>query len=581
MNKLLKLSFSFAIITFISFIISGCSTKKLIKEHNSFAQKELDILKEDKLHNASASLLKTEIIQKKSYIDLSVTKKLKDILAELSILENRIYMIIDEKNNINVPPTILSKILKINSLSKLRTYIEDTTNYTLEISKNKYVVNRPKVIRVFDKKILETDFSNIVFSVKSKSTVAALLTKLSRKVGFSIIYKNDLTQSIDSANSENNQNSGAGAGNYFSNEYVYFTGNKVSDFLSYIEQNFNVYTDINYEDKIITISKYKTKVFNITALNYTITLADAEVSGSSGASSKNAVTSNASFQGIESFKENLERYFEGDSNSKLIFNSDSGQIIVKTTNEKMKETERIINEYNKKYTTQIEIIFDIYEFVLNKSFNLGTDASYKGETGTKLDTTSLKTNILTAITNVDEPKDVEIKFNSDNDFVRYAKSYTYRQIFTNNIPDSINIGNNRKYVASHSTVTTSGQSSDSTSEDQDIKDLTEGIAISILPRVVGNKIIIKNEVKINSTNAVQSAGTKDKSISLPDQDVKTIPGHVVLVSGDRRVIGSYQDFQDIKNYKGVAPIEDFVIMGASGKKFIKKEIVVVLSAKIL
>jgi len=584
MSKLLKLGFSVAI---AAFLLSGCSTKGLIKEHNSFAQEQLDNLKQDKLDNASAALMKTEVIQKKSYIDLSITKKLKDILAELSMLENKIYMIIDEKNNINIPATISSDLLKIDSLSKLKTYIEDTTNYTLEISKNKYVNNRPKIIRVLDKKALETDFSNTVFSVKSKSTVAALLTELSRKVGFSIIYKDDLTQST---NINNNDIGNINKENYFSNEYVYFTGNKVSDFLSYIEQNFNVYTDINYEDKIITISKYKTKVFNITALNYNIKLGDAQINNASSSSdsysttpteTNNAVTSETEIKGVEIFKENLEKYLEGDMNSKLIFNVDSGQIIVKTTNQNMKEIERIINEYNKKYTTQVEITFDIYEFVLNKSFNLGTDIGYTGNSGTTINTNFLESNILNAITNIGKANDVEVKFDSNNNFIRYAKSYTYRQIYTNNIPNSINIGNNRKYVASNSTTTTSNTSTTS-STDQNIEDLTEGVVITLLPRVVGNKVIIKNEVKINSTNDLVPTTDKDGDTTyMPDQDVKTIPGHVVLTSGNKRVIGSYQDFQDIKNYKGAAPIEDFIIMGASGKKFVKKEIIVVLSAKIL
>jgi hypothetical protein len=591
MKRIITLGISTAL---AGFLLTGCSTKGMIKEHNDYSKEQLKNLSKDKLENASANLRSTEIHQEKKFIDLSVSKKLEDVLAELSKLENKIYMITDDKSNIYVPSTISSKLLKINNLNSLKTYIEDTTNYTLDITKNKYVNNRPKIIKVVDKKALESDFSNLNFQVSSKSTVSAALTELSKKINFSIIYKNDL----NSANSSTTTQDIASPDSldlfsekYFSDEYVYFTGNNVSDFLNYIEQNFDVYTDINYEDKIISISKYKTKMFNVTALNYNIKLSDAQMSSSTSSTDVSSTDSSTDgsaalqteteIKGVEIFKANLENFLVEDKLSKLIFNVDSGQIIVKTTNQNMKEIEKIINEYNKKYTTQIQVTVDIYEFVLNKNYNFGTDLKYTGNSSSA-GTNFLESNILSAITNIaGGKKDLNVLVDSKNDFIRYAKSYTYTKDLTNNIPDTINVGNNKKYIASSSTTTTSNTSTTS-STDQQIENLNEGVSITLMPRVVGNKIILKNEVKINSTNDLVASTDKDgNTIYMPDQDVKTLPGHVVITSGNKRVIGSYQDFQDVKNYKGAAPIEDFVIAGSSGKSFVKKEIIVVLSAKIL
>lgn len=582
--------------------VTGCTTKRMMNEYNSFANEQIDNISNDKDENASAALRKTEIIQEKKFIDLTVSKKLEDVLMELSKIENKIYMITDEKSNIYVPATISSSLLKIDNLNSLKTYIEDTTNYTLDITKNKFVNNRPKIIKVVDKKALESDFSNLNFQVKSKSTVASALSELSKRINFSIIYKEDLNTSYNNSNT-NNTNMGSQSispenldffnEKYFSDEYVYFTGNNVSDFLNYVEQNFDVYTDINYEDKIISISKYKTKIFNVSALNYNIKLSDAQMGSETSTNSTNtsstssstdgtaAIKTETEIKGVEVFKNNLESFIEDDKLSKLIFNVDSGQVIVKTTNQNMKEIEKIVNEYNKKYTTQIQITVDIYEFVLNKNYTFGTDVKYNGAAGSTVATSFLENNILNAITNVAGGKDINVLVDSRNNFIRYSKSYTYTKDLTNNIPDTINVGNNKKYIASSSTTTTSNTSTTS-STDQQIENLNEGVSITLMPRVVGNKIIIKNEVKINSTNELVANTDKEgDTIYMPDQDVKTFPGHVVLTSGNRRVIGSYQDFQDIKNYKGAAPIEDFVIAGASGKSFVKKEIIVVLSAKIL
>lgn len=583
-------------------LLNGCTTKRMMNEYNEYANEQIDNISNDKTENASSALRKTEIIQEKKYVDLTVSKKLEDVLMELSNLENKIYMITDEKSNIYVPATISSSLLKIDNLNSLKSYIEDTTNYTLDITKNKFVNNRPKIIKVVDKKALESDFSNLNFQVKSKSTVASALSELSKKINFSIVYKEDLNPTNNNSNGNNLGSPQAITPDsldfftekYFSQEYVYFTGNNVSDFLNYIEQNFDVYTDINYEDKIICISKYKTKMFNVTALNYNIKLTDAQMnnngaslnspsSKSGGSTSTNndaAIQTETEIKGVEVFKTNLENFLVDDKLSKLIFNVDSGQVIVKTTNQNMKEIEKIVNEYNKKYTTQIQITVDIYEFVLNKNYNFGTDIKYNGSSGATAATNFLESNILNSVTNIGK-KDITVLVDSKNDFIRYSKSYTYTKDLTNNIPDTINIGNNKKYIASSSTTTTSNTST-TTNTDQQIENLNEGVSITLMPRVVGNKIIIKNEVKINTTNdIVASTDKQGDTIYMPDQDVKTFPGHVVLTSGNKRVIGSYQDFQDVKNYKGAAPIEDFVIAGNSGKSFVKKEIIVVLSAKIL
>lgn len=573
-------------------IFTGCATKDLINEANEYAGQQLDNLEYNKTKNASSKIKEREVIVKETYIDLSVSKRLDDVLDELSKLNKKIYMTIDDKSNIYLPSSISSNLLNIRDFKSLKRYIEDTTNYTLEITTNKYVSNRPKIIKVIDKKALESNFSNLSFNVSSKSTVSSALFRLSKQLGFSIIYKDDLNMGSDSA-SENDTTSFNSSSEeiFFSNEYVYFAGSKVSDFLNYIEENFNVYTNINYEDKIISIEKYQTKSFDISALNFQVSLGDAkgissndsdsEGSSDGGSSDReNALQSEIEIKGVELFKANLEKFLDKDSNSAVIFNEDYGYVTIKATNESMKEIETLINEYNKKYTSQVEIDIDIYEFVLNKDFSFGTDINYNGNSLT-VGTGFLEDNILKKVGTIGSSKDIELIADSKNNFIRYAKSYNFKHNYTNNIPSSITIGNNKKYIASSNTTTTSNTSTTSTT-DQEIADLNEGIVITLLPRITGNKVIVRSEVKINSTNDLIAKTDKDgDTIYMPDQDIKTMPGHIVLTNGSTRIMGSYQDFQDVKNYTGAAPIEDFILGGKSGKSFVKKEIVVVISAKII
>ena len=574
-------------------MLSGCTSKGFLEEHSKYSKSQIDAISETNKESATNYLRDTQIQQDFKYVDLTLSKKLEEALKELSNIEERIYMITDARSNITVPASINSKLLNINSFTSLKNYIEDTTNHTIEITKNKFVNNRPKIVKVLDKNSIESNFKNLDFKIDSKSSVSEALNTLSKKINFSIVYKEDLNS--DNNLNTNNMNMQDDILSFdskdFSSEQVRFAGSSVSDFLNYIEKNFNVYTDINYEDKIIVISKYKTQLFTVAALNSKITLSDAKIQNSSGASNNNsgfssnsgssnedsnAVKTNLEMKGVENFKEELKQFLQDDKGHRLIFNEDSGQIVVKTTNSNMKDIENIISQFNSHFSTDISVTIDIYEFVLNKSFNLGSDVTYTG-TKTDIQTDFLSNSIINAITKVGNKKGVEFDIDSRNEFIRFSKVNTMSQRTSSNIPISVNIGTNENYLAKTSSTTTSNTST-TTSTDQEISNIYDGYIYTFLPRIIGNEIILKSEIKINTTTELKAHTNADgETIYMPKQDIKTLPFHNKILSGDKLVLGSYTVFEDTKNYKGAAPIEDFVIAGASGKKWIKKEIIVVVS----
>jgi len=560
-------------------LFGGCSTRELNNDFNVYSAKAYKDYKIGNKKKIDKVMKKDEIRIKKDYIDLSVSKSLSSVLKELGSLNNRIYML--DGKDIRLKSTEMSKILKIKDFFGLKRYIEDTTNYTLDIINNKYVKDRVKKVVLVDKESKRVGFDNIDFHVYGKQTVSSALSTLAKKIGYSIVYDKDLSNDMDSYNR-------GGTLKDFRDMDVAFNGNNISDFLNYIEKNFNVYADIDYNNKMIIIKKYKTQVFTIYPLNYrvskNITVNSIEATSESGGNSgTQSTTQSYTSNVVEDIKRNLTNLLDRGPNAKIIFNEDSGKVVVKTTRNNMEEIKKYIEKINDVYNKQVEVTVSIYEFVLNKNFDFGTDilTDYSnGKSKYHLSTSNLLKSILTG-TFLNSKGKVNVNVGIDNDFIRYAKSYSYDLTMVNNIPKTITIQNSQDYVKSITSTTTSNTAT-TVSSNIEVSTVNQGISIDVLPRIIGDKISIKTDVKINNLNDFkQHSDANGNSILLPDTDSRVIPSHTIITNGERILVGSFQTYQDLKSYTGVAPVEDFVIGGKSGKKFIKKEIIVVLSAKII
>lgn len=567
-------------------LFSGCSTKTLNDDYVNYSQESLKNMKDGDKKDIFTTLKKDEIIINKNYLDLSIAKDLSSALSELGSINNRIYLLNGEDILLN--KSNASEILNIKNFFDLKEYIEDTTNYTISVVSNRYKNNRVKKVVVIDKEAKKAGFDNIEFRVDGKQSISTALSSLAKKIGYSVVYSDDLFGNKN--NSFNNRK------DVFLDKDITYNGHNINNFLRYIEKNFDVFADIDYGNKIISIKKYKSQIFNISAFNIegSTELSTSGLSTSTGlsssesestqetvssdtgkSSSKNKITTKGELE----IKENLKEILKDSHNSKIVFNLDSGQVIVKTTNKNMSEIKAYIDRINAINNQQVDLEITIYEFVLNRDFNFGTDLNIQGSKVNFTTTNLIKTIVKGNFTHGNTL--YEYSVNSENKFLRYSKSYSYKQTLTNNLSEMITLQNTKDYVKAINSTTTTNTAT-TTAVQTEISSVNQGVNIAVIPRILGDKISLKTNIKMNSINDLhQHTDSSGNIIYLPDIDEKIIPTQLILKSGERRVLGSYQDYQDVKSYTGIAPIEDFMIGGNSGKKFIKKEIIIVVSAKII
>jgi len=564
-----------AFTTFILFTMNGCSVKFNNKQFNK--QVIDDINNSKKLSVVYKKFKNEQVKVDDKYIDLSVNKKLSTALNELSRIDNKVYLLDSSSDDIllrQVSP-YASKLLKINSFNKLKKYIEETTDYTIKIVNNKFK-NGIKRVQIFNKVELKTNFKKIPFTITGTISVADALQQIAKKTGFTIIYNYDFANYHDNSRMTLNSNN---LQSYLSGEKIYFKGDSIEKFLSYMSITFNIYVDIDYKNKVIKLSKYKTKIFNLITPEYKVRVKNAMM-GTSGDTTTTTNTSETvkdtiNILVVSKFIESIKELINYDKNSKVLMN-ESGMVIVKTTKNNMDIIEKMFNKYNELYSQQIEIELDVYEFLLSKEFDIGTDFVYNGKKINFL--TDYLTNNILSYSNNDSSVVKKALLNLNNNLIRFSKKYSFKKVCTNNIPESFNLINNKDYIKSITTTTTTGTST-TTNTSTEIGTITEGQILTILPRIYGNKVFIKTELKLNNKNGIETIPVGNTVILLPDITENKIPSTNILNFGDRVLIGFYQTYENANTYKGIAPIEGFIIGGSDGKKYVRKLIVVILSVK--
>jgi hypothetical protein len=587
---LLRLVFSILIV----FAFLGCSGK-----HGTFNADFEKYVESDFNKTQAPNYVKDaigEVIDKNATIDIDNPKRLSSVLNSLSQIDGHLYVLDDASEDIFLKSVKKSFQLGINSFDKLNQYIQDTSNYFIYIKKNRFLKNRVRVISVKDKDSLKKNLQDIPFVVNGKMAVSEILEQLREVSGFNIIAKNmPDSQKRKNEIKPNDKLFGANSIDVmFNNSYISFAGNNVMDLLNYISISFNVYVDVDYDNKIVIFQKHKTKIFTISINNveYSGSLdIEKSVKNDVGSDdSKKSVKTKIEFDMLDSLKVGLEEILDksGDEENTLFFNKTVGTVFVRADKRSMQDISALIDNFNNIFNKQIDFQLEVYEFAVQKDFNYGirlggeingADLEASGESGPSVAQSIFnwtKTNA----------KDEKTSFGvrSDHTMVRLLSQSRYGYILKNSIPYYVDFTTSQNYVKTIETKEEGTGTEKTTKITPSIETTSEGTILSILAKINGNKIEFNLQPKIVSVDATltQDFGSDDEqqTITLPKVNLNTFSSNIILKDGEKRIVGYMTSYEDSNNYNGMIPVENFVIGGSSTRKFIRKETVFVVSATI-
>ena len=578
-------------------LLAGCSSKG--EPHGSF-NKDFKEFTNDKFQTTKApNYLKDsikEISNNKKYINLDNVKRISIALEHLSNIDGKSYVLSNDSEDIFLHPVKESHRLGIDSFDKLNQYVQDTSNYVIYVKKNRFLKDRVKVVAVKDKEVFKKDLSNIPFTLEGKASVADVIEQLRVVSGFNVIAKdipkNDKKDLLLGDTRTQRLFTGNNVADLFENNYISFYGHNIMELLNYISNSFNIYVDVDYENKLIVFQKLKSRMFSINLNNV-------EYSGSldvekqinndigQGGNDKKSVKTKVKLDILDSLDRSIKALLEKSQNDNTVytFNKTVGSVYVKADKQTMKEVALIIDNFNNVFDKQIDFQLEVYEFAVTKEFNAGIDL------GAAIDTTTLTGNLATSkitnsIFNINEKSSSNGVTKSitgaklDNKMIKLIKQTRHGYILKNSIPYYVDVTDSKSYIKSikQETTVTSGVSQ--TTVTPETSEINEGTVLSVLSKVNGNNIEFNIQPKIIRVNGITAATFGDTTISLPDLSSNTFSSNVIIKNGEKKVIGYITTYEDVNDYNGIVPLDNFILGGARTKSYFRKETVFVVSAKI-
>ena len=180
-------------------------------------------------HNKTKSISsKVEINHlSKNYISVDKTKKLSNILNELTEINGNFYLLKGKDLELAA-----IRNYKIHNYHDLENYISNTTKLKLSITKNKYLTNLPKIVRLVEQQ-QETSLDELEFNGKNVLVPSDIFDNLSNYTEGWRIQESQDTKML-----------------FNSKTYMTFKGT-LRELLDYYALNNDLYLDYDYDNKNI------------------------------------------------------------------------------------------------------------------------------------------------------------------------------------------------------------------------------------------------------------------------------------------------------------------------------------------
>lgn len=584
-----------------SIVFSGCTVSDM-SQNKSFDSLAKDVVKEKKEPIISNNV--NEIIVEKTFVDLSYDKRLSVVLKELGDLEKiSYYLSINNKSKDITIPAISNQFkVRIKDFEDLNSYVQDVLGSTLVITKNEFLSTKTKVVEIQDSKEHENSLAKIRMEINANNNnFKEIMTLVSKTSGFNIIYGHDIDMNLNDLN-------------------INYHGDNLQGLISYIEESFNLYVDIDYKHKVIKFEKYKKRYFDLVVSDNNIngTTDNESITAIQGGTALPTTTSKALTKTIsiglyKDLKENLNTLFSsrstGTTNTTLgattgattsttsssyyILNNTTGKIMVNADKVTMKAAEKVIDEFNDSFAKQVKVNLEVFEVMVSNDKNFGIDGKFSYdlknsksfESGSNISgsiTNNVAANIFT-FNKIDNKFPMEVFISSLNSVGKIVNSNSYFMMTRNHIPYNKRIVTSTDYVKSVRTTTNTGTTTITSTQEstQETNTANEGFTITMIPNIVGENISLNINPNITQLLEMKDEIYNNSKITLPKTNAENFTSEVILKDGEKFVIGSVTTYEKADNYKGVLPIENFAIGGNNGSSFLRKETVFVLSAEII
>ncbi|MDD3466316.1 MAG: hypothetical protein PHE67_04125 [Campylobacterales bacterium] len=582
-------------------LFSGCfsATPSTMQKHSK------DVSDEDVTALTDSALAKNikEIHRNKECIDISVQKTLKTILDELQVIDGSIYIL--EKNTKNIDIPVNSKF-KISSFWDLVTFLTLTTDYTLVINENRYRKDLPKIVEVVHKDSVKNNISKHSVPIKIRSSNGAMTAKdalvsIAQEIKFSIVFKHvdfPEVKTLRKNSSMGMQNPSEGlsaVATIFDNAIINFYGDSLSDFFNYIESSFDVFIDVDYDKKQILISKLKTNVLKLAMPNIELTSQNngsSAVEGGTDGVNGTLIESKIAISLYAQLQEKLEKVFSGTAGTTQFggtgsggqtqqeyfdIDTNNGEVLVVAGKEKLERAREAIDSFNEAYSKIIYADFRVYEVLVFADNKFGTGIQGAKE-GFSLNANQEVVGFMAYAAKITDSLSIETTLESLHTYGHILKGYKASARLIDNIPKSIQLTTADDYVSKITNNVTTSTGTINTETSNEISTLNYGKTITLKPKSHDDFCVVEIDYESSGKPNLKDRVIGTNTIQISENKTKDKYRDIVkLKSKETVIVNVIEEFVSANDYKGVLPIENFIIGGSKKDQYLKKEIIFLLS----
>jgi type II secretory pathway component GspD/PulD (secretin) len=518
---------------------------------------------------------------KKTFISFNRPKKVSELLKELSEIDGKSYFLDSKDIEVRSIPNY-----KAYNFKDINNLIKNTTNYELDISKNRVVAGLPKRVEIKEQ-VIATDLDRIFFDGKKILVPSDVFSNLSS-------YTRDW-QIIDTQDVKDV---------FTKQQHMTFKGS-LRELIDYFARNNDLYVDYDYKNKQIIFSKYKQKEFRLKAITESIDFNNnikVDINNDDTTSTSTTDTDNETGVKVKSKYDlmgNLEKSLklivpENSTNEYVRILQELSMVIAKTTPKKMKDIETQINAINNEAFKKLYIKVSMIEVNLDKQYQYGINWGYvksyltdgavskvvAGATNGSIPglTTEL---VQPSILKIANSNGVNAVFNSLNQFGDTAISFQVPVFTLNNIPAIYDLSGKDGYVKDFKLENTGTDGSSYLAPSQD--KIASGNYLYIKPTIFDEEILISLKLVFSRLKNLEKQEFRDgQYIQTPSTDDKKVSQNIVIRNGEKIIVGGIIMRTEEKNYDGASPYNKSdwnALLGVKGNVSQNKEIILMIEAK--